>query len=204
MTESATGQRGPVQAEEGAQPPPSYISYEEFGRHFLEYAASTERIVGAFGQLTGAAFDFGPIGAGPGKLAKVSAQVQLGQPTLSREVGRHIEFDLKIPLSVDLTLDLAVDRHRYEVDGYVRVHLTVRTAEPLRVIIDIAEPRAGDVRINVDTDTRRGQLVRIVAGVDHEIRRFVARYIAKEIRKPHIAAARDIDVAGRLDAAWKL
>ncbi len=196
MTESVADDRG--------DQPPSYVSYEEFGRRFLEYAASADRIAGAFGQLTGAAFDFGPIGAGPGKLAKVSAQVQLGEPTLTREVGQYIEFELRIPLQVDLTLDLAVDRHRYEVDGYVRVHLTVRTAEPLRVIIDIAEPRSGDVRINVDTDTKRGQLVRIVAGVDHEIRRFVARYIAREIRKPHIAAARDIDVAARLDAAWKL
>ncbi|MGY2061716.1 hypothetical protein ACW9HQ_43155, partial [Nocardia gipuzkoensis] len=147
-------------ADDPGEQPPTYVSYEEFGRRFLEYAASADRIAGAFGQLTGAAFDFGPIGAGPGKLAKVSAQVQLGEPTLTREVGRYIEFDLRIPLQVDLTLDLAVDRHRYEVDGYVKIHLTVRTAEPLRVIIDIAEPRSGDVHINVDTDTKRGQLVR--------------------------------------------
>ncbi|MBF6330889.1 hypothetical protein IU452_20525 [Nocardia transvalensis] len=183
---------------------PSFISYEEFGRRFLEYAASEQRVAGAFTQLTGTAFDFGPIGAGPGRLAKVSAQVQLGEPTLVRELGKHITFELVIPLSVELTLDLALDKHRYEVDGNVHLHLTVRTAEPLRVIIDIAEPRSGDVRINVATDTRRAELVRVLAGVDHEIRRFVARYIAKEIRKPHIAAVRDIDVAARLDAAWKI
>ncbi|MFJ1457934.1 hypothetical protein [Nocardia sp. N2S4-5] len=200
MSDNGTGQRSTVAA--GA--PPTYLSYEEFGRRFLLYAASEQRITGAFGQLTGAAFDFGPIGVGPGRLAKVSAQVQLGEPTLKRDVGNHIEFDLAIPLSVDLLLDLALDRHRFQVEGYVHVHLTVRTAEPLRVLIDIAEPRPGDVRINVATATRRGQLLRILASVDHEIRRFVARYIAKEIRKPHIAAVRDIDVAARLDAAWQV
>ncbi|WP_460700409.1 hypothetical protein [Nocardia thraciensis] len=201
MNESVAGQRGAVAADEE---PTTYISYEEFGRRFLEYAASERRISGAFAQLTGAAFDFGPIGVGPGRLAKVSAQVQLGEPRLLRDVGDHIHFELAIPLAVDLLLDLAVDRHRFEVDGYVHLHLTVRTAEPLRVIIDIAEPRSGDVRINVATATKRGQLLRILASVDHEIRRFVARYIAKEIRKPHIAAVRDIDVAARLDAAWKI
>ncbi|WP_280271422.1 hypothetical protein [Nocardia wallacei] len=200
MSDNGTGQRSTVAA--GA--PPTYLSYEEFGRRFLLYAASEQRITGAFGQLTGAAFDFGPIGVGPGRLAKVSAQVQLGEPTLKRDVGSYIEFDLAIPLSVDLLLDLALDRHRFQVEGYVHVHLTVRTAEPLRVLIDIAEPRPGDVRINVATATRRGQLLRILASVDHEIRRFVARYIAKEIRKPHIAAVRDIDVAARLDAAWQV
>jgi hypothetical protein len=181
-----------------------YIGYEEFGRRFLEYAASEQRIAGAFDQLTGAAFDFGPIGVGPGKLAKVSAQVQLGAPKLHRYVDELISFELIIPLEVDLLLDLAVDRHNFHVAGNIHLHLTVRTAEPLRVLIDITEPRPSDVRISVATDTMRGQLLRVIASVDHEIRRFVARYIANEIRKPHIAAVRDIDVAARLDAAWKI
>ena len=182
----------------------AYIGYEEFGRRFLEYAASEQRIAGAFAQLTGAAFDFGPIGVGPGKLAKVAAQVQLGEPKLLRYIDDVISFELIIPLDIDLLLDLAVDRHRFHVDGNVHLHLTVRTAEPLRVVIDITEPRPSDVRVNVAIATKRGQLLRILASVDHEIRRFVARYIATEIRKPHIAAVRDIDVAARLDAAWKL
>lgn len=181
-----------------------YISYEEFGRRFLEYAASEARIAGAFHQLAGTAFDFGPIGVGPGRLAKASAQVQLGQPQVHRHVGELISFDLVIPLDVDMLIDLAIDRHRFEVAGTIHLHLTARTAPPLRVVIDIAEPRPGDVHIDVATGTVRGQLLRIVASVDQEIRRFVARYIAKEIRKPHIAAARDIDVATRLDAAWRL
>ncbi|MEU7764395.1 hypothetical protein AB0B25_04650 [Nocardia sp. NPDC049190] len=180
------------------------ISYEEFGRRFLAYAASEERIAGAFGQLTGTAFDFGPIGVGPGRLAKVTARVQLGEPLLRRRIGEAISFELVIPLDVELLLDLAVDRHRFHVEGAVHLHLTVRTAAPLRVVIDISEPRPADVRVNVAAATRRGQLLRGLISVDHEIRRFVARYIATEIRKPHIAAARDIDVARRLDEAWKL
>ncbi|MFI9509094.1 hypothetical protein [Nocardia sp. NPDC052566] len=187
-------------------PPPDseYISYEEFGKRFLAYAATEERIAGAFGQLTGTAFDFGPIGVGPGKLAKAGAQVRLGAPSVRRYVDELISFELIIPLDVDMLIDLLIDQHRFDVDGTIHLHLTARTAEPLRVVIDIAEPRPSDVRINVATDTVRGQLLRILASVDQEIRRFVARYIAKEIRKPHIAAARDIDVATRLDAAWQL
>ncbi|ATL70460.1 hypothetical protein [Nocardia terpenica] len=199
MGELLAGQGGA--AREASVP---YVSYEDFGRRFLEYAASERRIAGAFSQLAGAAFDFGPIGVGPGRIARVSAQVQLGEARVRRDLGELITFELDIPLAVDLLLDLAVDRHRFEVEGYVRVHLTVRTAEPLRVIIDITEPRPGDVRIDVATDTLRGQVLRVLASVDHEIRRFIARYVAREIRKPHIAAVRDIDVATRLDAAWKI
>ncbi|MFI9634419.1 hypothetical protein ACIHAX_17200 [Nocardia sp. NPDC051929] len=184
--------------------PDDSISYADFGRRFLEYAASEARIAGAFDQLTGSAFDFGPIGVGPGRLAKVTAQVRLGSSRLSRRDDETIAFELIIPLEVDLLLHLAVDRHRFHVQGTVHLHLTVRTAAPLRVVIDIAEPRPADVHIDVAAATRRGQLLRVLAGVDHEIRRFVARYISAEIRKPHIAAVRDIDVAQRLDDAWKL
>ncbi|MTE15326.1 hypothetical protein [Nocardia aurantiaca] len=201
MSELREGLSGPVESQVVRAP---HISYEEFGRRFLEYAASTERIVAAFEKLTGEAFEFGPIGAGPGKLAKLSATVRLGQPRLNREVDDIISFDLVIPLKVDLLIDLAVDRYPFRVDGTIHLHLTVRTAEPLRVLIEIDEPRPSNVRINVASATRRGELLRILASVDHEIRRFVARYIADEIRKPHIRAATDIDVAARLDAAWKL
>ncbi|MEU1998649.1 hypothetical protein ABZ511_29770 [Nocardia gamkensis] len=198
---SAFGQRPAeaVRRESG-----DFISYADFGRRFLEYAASEERISGAFGQLTGTAFDFGPIGVGPGRLAKVTAEVQLGASRLRRHGEETIAFELIIPLEVDLLLDLTVDRHRFHVEGTVHLHLTVRTAPPLRVVIDIAEPRPADVRVDVAAATKRGQLLRILASVDHEIKRFVARYISAEIRKPHIAAVRDIDVARRLDEAWKL
>ncbi|MGQ4616484.1 hypothetical protein [Nocardia sp. R7R-8] len=184
--------------------PDDSISYVEFGRRFLEYAASEARIAGAFDQLTGSAFDFGPIGVGPGRLAKATAQVQLGASRLRRRDDETIAFELIIPLEVDLLLDLAVDRHRFHVEGTVRLHLTVRTAAPLRVVIDIADPRAADVHVSVAAATRRGQLLRVLAGVDHEIRRFVARYVSEEIRRPHITAACDIDVAQRLDETWKL
>ncbi|NNH69907.1 hypothetical protein HLB23_08525 [Nocardia uniformis] len=203
MSEVREGERNPVDSVGGVRSS-SFISYEEFGRRFLEYAASEQRISGAFGQLTGEAFDFGPIGVGPGRIAKLSATVRLGKPKLDREVLENISFELMIPLEVDLLVDLAVDRYPFHVDGKIHLHLTVRTAEPLRVIIDIAEPRPSDVRVNVASASRRGELLRILASVDHEIRRFVARYLAEEIRKPHIVAAIDIDVGARLDAAWKI
>ncbi|MGW6422652.1 hypothetical protein ACWF82_08245 [Nocardia sp. NPDC055053] len=79
------------------------------GSRTLRAADPEQRIPEAFGELTGAAFDFGPIGVGPGRLAKVTAQVELGQPRIT------------IPLHVDLVVDLAVDRSRFQVDGTVHL-----------------------------------------------------------------------------------
>ena len=48
----------------------------------------------------------------------------------------------------------------------------------------------------------RAAVLQRIAGVDREIRRFVARFVARELDKPHVRAARDIDVAGRIERAW--
>lgn len=45
-------------------------------------------------------------------------------------------------------------------------------------------------------------MLRILAGVDGEIRRFIAAYVADEIDTPQSQAAQVIDVARQLEQAW--
>lgn len=181
---------------------PVYISYERFGRRFFELAVSDTRIAGAFTELAGSSFDFGPIGAGPAKLAKVSANVAIGDPSLARNAGDLIRFDLNIPLRLHLLIDLAVDKQHFDVDGHIALRLTARAAEPLQVVIDVDEPRSRDVHIDVRPASLRGSVLRVLGSVDGEIKRFVARYVAEEIHKPHVVKARMIDVADRIQSAW--
>lgn len=183
-------------------PDADYCSYEQFGRRFFEHAVSEERILDALSDLTGSAIEFGPIGAGPARLAKVSATGEFGTAGLSRLERDDIAFELTIPVVLLLIIDLSVDRHRFHADVEVRVRLTARAAEPLRVLIDIDPPSTDDVTVVVRAEGLRASLLQIAASVDHEIRRFIARFIAREIEKPHIRRARDIDVGSRMDTAW--
>jgi hypothetical protein len=45
-------------------------------------------------------------------------------------------------------------------------------------------------------------LVRVIGGVDAEIRRFIAQYVNDEIDAPESQAAQVIDVAEQLDQTW--
>ena len=45
-------------------------------------------------------------------------------------------------------------------------------------------------------------MVRIIGGVDAEIKRFIAAHVSGEIDSPESQQAKIIDVAERLDAAW--
>jgi hypothetical protein len=90
--------------------------------------------------------------------------------------GDDITFVIHIPLSIDVLLDLRLDKQRFVVSGDIALRATARAAEPL--------------------------LLRILAGVDGEIRRFVAACVAEEIDSPQSQAAQVIDVAHQFAQAW--
>lgn len=179
-----------------------YVTYEEFGRRFFEVAVTPERVAAAFADIAGSEFAMEPIAQGPGGIAKVSANVKIQDPRVTRRLGDSITFVIHIPLSIDLLVDLWLDKQRFMVSGDIQLRATARAAEPLLLIVDVAKPRPSDITVNVSSKSIRGEVLRILAGVDGEIRRFIAQYVATEIDTPQSQAAQIIDVAHQLDQAW--
>lgn len=179
-----------------------YVTYEDFGRRFFEIAVTEDRVGAAFAQIAGDEFEMAPIAQGPGKIAKVSANVKIQEPQVTRNIGDTITFDIHIPLAINLLVDLRLDKQRFLVDGDIALTATARAAKPLLLIVDVAKPRPSDIRVHVSSRTIRGEVLRVVAGVDGEIRRFIAQYVATEIDSPQSQAAQVIDVAAELDKTW--
>jgi hypothetical protein len=179
-----------------------YVSYETFGRRFFEVAVTEERVGAAFAAIAGNEFEMEPMAQGPGKIAKITANVTIKQPRVSRNIADSITFDIHIPLLIDLLVDLRLDKQRFRVDGDIALSATARAAEPLLLIVDVARPRPSDITVHVSSKSIRGELLRIVAGVDGEIRRFIAQYVNEEIDSPQSQAAQVIDVAEQLDQTW--
>ena len=179
-----------------------YVSYEEFGRMFYEIAVTEERVGGAIAAIAGGEFEMGPMGQGPGKIAKVTAKVRIQEPRVTRSNGELITFAIQIPLEIDMVIDLRIDKPKFIVFGEISLSATARAAEPLLLILDVQKPRPSDIAIHVTSKSLRGELLRVLAGVDAEIRRFIAAHVAGEIDSPESVKAKVIDVADRLDAAW--
>jgi hypothetical protein len=179
-----------------------YLTYEEFGRRFFELAVTPQRVAAAFADIAGSEFAMEPIAQGPGGIAKVSANVKIQEPQVTRRLGDAITFVIHIPLSIDLLLDLRLDKQRFVVSGDIALRATARAAEPLLLIVDVAKPRPADITVNVSSKSLRGEVLRILAGVDGEIRRFIAQYVADEIDAPQSQAAQIIDVAHKVNDAW--
>jgi hypothetical protein len=179
-----------------------YMTYEQFGRRFFEVAVTEDRVGGAIAAIAGDAFEMGPIAQGPGKIAKVTAKVRVQDPRVTRKVGETITFAIRIPLEIDMVVDLRIDKPKFMVFGEIALRATARAAEPLLLILDVEKPRPSDISIHVTSQSLRAEVVRIIGGIDAEIRRFIAAHVSDEIDSPASRKAKVIDVADRLDAAW--
>lgn len=180
----------------------AYLTYEQFGRRFFEVAVTEDRVGAAIGEIAGDEFEMGPIAQGPGKIAKVTAKVRIQQPRVSREIGELITFAIRIPLEIDMVVDLRIDKPKFMVFGEISLRATAKAAEPLLLILDVEKPRASDIAIHVTSKSLRGEVVRIVGGVDAEIKRFIAMHVAGEIDSPGSQKAKVIDVAETIDESW--
>jgi hypothetical protein len=178
------------------------LTYEEFGRKFFEIAVTEERVGDALAAIAGEGFEIGPIAQGPGKIAKVTAKVKVQPPEVTRQVGEHITFAIRIPLEIDMVIDLRIDKPRFMVFGEIALRATALAAEPLLLILDVHKPRPSDIVIHVTSKSLRAEVLRIVAGVDDEIKRFIAAHVAGEIDSPESVKAKIIDVAEQLDSTW--
>lgn len=179
-----------------------YVTYEDFGRRFFELAVTEERVAAAFAEIAGDEFEMGPMAQGPAGLARVTAKVKIQQPQVRRTLGDTITFAIRIPLIIELVIDLWLDKQRFVIDGDIALRATARAAQPLLIVIDVAKPRPSDIAVHVTSRSLRGEILRILAGVDGEIKRFVAAYVAEEIDSPASQQAKIIDVVEQTVSAW--
>lgn len=183
-------------------PDHQYMTYEEFGRKFFEVAVTEERVGEAIGQIAGDGFDMGPMGQGPGGLAKVTAHVKVQTPRVKRHVGEMITFAIRIPLEIDMVVDLRIDKPKFVVFGEISLRASALAAEPLLLILDVKKPRASDISIHVTSKGLRAEAVRIIGNLDSEIKRFIAAHVAGEIDSPESQQAQVIPVADMIDESW--
>lgn len=180
---------------ENGEPEQEFCSYGTFGLRFFQHAVTVERIIGGVSGLTGRPIEFGPLGAGPAKIAKLQATGRIGQAVVQRVVeDEPLRFRLNLPVDLKFTVSLPATEHRFTADVDVELRLTARAAEPLRVVIDIDRPERKDITVSLKGEGIASTVLQMVSGMDYELKRFLARYIGKEIEKPHIRQARDVNL----------
>lgn len=181
----------------------SQISYAEFGQRFFARAVTEERILAGVNTLAGQPIDVGPMGVGPGRIAKVTAKGSIGQATAVPVAGDTISFRVTLPVTLVFDVHLQVDTHRFHADLEVPLLLSALAADELQIFIDIAPPLPNQVKIKLRAEGLRASMLNKLVGVEGELQRFVAKYVGREVQKPPIMKARTIDVGKAIEGAWR-
>ena len=177
------------------------IDYRTWGVEFFHRAVTEERVVRGVNVLSGRVIDVGPMGVGPGRLVKVTAKGQIGTATGQRVGDEPVSFHVTLPVPIELTIDLGVDKHRFNADIGVPLKIAARARGDLAIVLEITPPTAAQVQVQLQAQGLRAQMVQLATGVEGELKRFIAKYVKLELSKPYLLEATTIDVAGAIDRA---
>ena len=186
-----------------AVPGPQPIGYDEFGMRFMDLVLHRDRVMESINRVLGEDFSLGPIGAGPGrKVAKVTATGTFGT-AFGEALTDVVGYQVNLPVNVAFHLDLGVDMLRFDAEVLLPLRLTMELVEPLTILWHITPPHPDDVTIKVESDNRRGGVLQKLTGLDGELRRFIVRFVDRELEKPHVRKAMRIDLVTLIDNAWE-
>lgn len=179
------------------------IGYDEFGMRFVNLVLHKDRVMKSINRVLGDEFQLGPIGAGPGrKVARVTASGTFGE-AYGDALPDVVGYEVNLPVRVDFQLDLGVDVLGFDADLVLPLRLTMELVEPLTILWHITPPLPDQVEMTVISDSRRAAVLQRVTGLDGELRRFIVRFIERELEKPHVVTAMRIDLVTLIDNAWE-
>ena len=204
VTDAASTDREDDLAEpaEPTAPPPRPIGDDEFGMRFMNLVLHRDRVMESINRVLGEEFKLGPIGAGPGpKVAKVTASGTFGK-AYGEALPDVVGYNVNLPVDVTFHLDLGVDLLRFDAAVVLPLRLTMELVEPLTILWHITAPDPDDVVMTIASDSRRATVLQKLTGLDGELRRFIVRFVDRELEKPHVRKAMRIDLVTLIDNAW--
>ncbi|MGK8501265.1 hypothetical protein [Nocardia asiatica] len=172
-----------------------WIDYGRFGHRFFSRLVTRERVYDVVERLAGRPIEVGPLRTGPRAGAVVTVRGAVRLPRLVDRSADPVAFDLTLPVSLDITVDV-LKANRYRADLEVPLVLTARAADPLRVVIDVPPPDPADLRMEFTAHGARAAALGALAGIRKQVVAQVAAVIRRELADP---AMRTIDVAARID-----
>ncbi|GAC1529906.1 MAG: hypothetical protein NVS3B1_21930 [Marmoricola sp.] len=179
------------------------MAYEAFGERFLRDVLHLDRVLQSIDRILGDDLRLGPIGAGPGRKIATLTATGTFMPTYGEVLpGPLVAYKVFLPVDVTFEIDLHIDVHRFHAEVLVPLGVILRLEEPLTVVWDLVEPREDELVVTIKSEARRSAVLQRMAGLDAELRRFLLRFVQKELQKPHVQKARRINIAEVIDGAW--
>ncbi|MCA1705656.1 MAG: hypothetical protein LC808_21315, partial [Actinobacteria bacterium] len=171
-----------------------YMSYEQFGVNFVRHAVTPERIKASITDLAGDKIETVPSPVGPGGMATAKSVGHIGTVRVTAAPGDLVAFDAVLPIELDLEVRVGPVPNRYRGLIEVPLKLTVHTAQPLMLVIEIAPVVPKDVLVDLRSTSMGADVLQRMGNIDAEVQGQVARMVNEKMNTDEAKAARIIDV----------
>lgn len=171
----------------------AWLDYAEFGERFVVHAVNRDRIEAAVAGMAGRGMTIGPFSIGPAGMAGLVAEGSVGKPVIARS-GPHVTFEVRVPVSMHLTVTLGGQQFRLEATVEIDLTLHARTADPLLIVIDIPPVRARDVSFAVRAQAVGAAVDVLLDPISALVRREVATRLNAMLADPSARRGRVFDV----------
>jgi hypothetical protein len=175
--------------------------YSAFGEDFIVTAVTPERVVASARQIAGDKVELGPLRAGPGGAATVTATGWIGEPTAEELATELLSYAVRLPVDLDLEVRIG-PTGRFLASGHIELRLTVRTETPPAIVIDVGTVRPGDVHLTIEARGVQAKLLQRAGDIDSELRRHAARYVNEKISSPQARQLTRVDLVPLIDRVW--
>ena len=182
-----------------------HIAFDQFGHNFVREVVTADRVAATIASVVGESIEVGPIAAGPADAAKATLRGKLA----AVDVEPHgadadsLKFSALVRLECTLAVKAPILDKRYRGTLTIPLLLHVRTASPVRLVIDVEPPEAADIGVKLDAKDRSGRLIQVLGNIDGEVRTRAAAEVARRVEAPEARRHREIDVLAMVDDVWR-
>lgn len=174
-----------------------------FARQVLRSAARPERIAEVIAEIVGDRIEVGPVHAGPGGLASVTATGRPGKVRAAACDGEEWDVALELPIGLRLRVDLAGVIGRFVATVRVRLRVELVLEDPCAVFVRTEEVSQEHVDIRVRPVDGPARLLDRLADVRSLAAEHVVAYVRDLLSSSEIREVRRIDIAQVIERAWE-
>jgi len=182
-----------------------HISFGEFGCNFMREVVNADRVAATIASVVGERIEVGPMAAGPRDAARASLRGKLAGVDVSPagEDEASLRFSAVVRIDFTLAVKAPIINKRYRGTLTIPLDLDVRTAPPLRLVIDVDPPSSQDIGVELASGDRSGRLIQVLGNIDGEVRVQAAAEVARRVEAPEARRHREIDVLAMVDDVWR-
>ncbi|WPB75632.1 hypothetical protein KYC5002_42390 [Archangium violaceum] len=173
------------------------LTYEQFGRLFIERVFNAQRIVKELNKSLAGKQVHAVMKAGGG-LANVMALADLATATirpLPTAPGRYVEHDVFVPLKLLLDVEFASYHEKFNVEAMVQMRIIIQCLDESGLFVWIGIPPVPPQAIQLTvTNEKWVSLFKLVANIDNEVKKGIAESFTKELNSPATRASRFIPI----------